>query len=131
MYNIDEYYYSIIYGINPMQLIINTSIQWDFAPDNNSFPGFFIIDYVRIWQKEPHCCVSHKLYEASNDLPVFTSVDNYIKAGYDSGIDDIRGDVVVQSGQDVTFRAGDYIELSGGFTVEAGANFLAEIGPFL
>jgi len=39
------------------------------------------------------------------------------------------GDATVLSGTDVTFTAGQLITLRAGFEVEAGANFLAQLGP--
>jgi beta-glucanase (GH16 family) len=121
---------SLVYGYNPMQLILNLPVEkGTHTPNDSDLPAVYIIDYVRIWQKEKqNCCLSHKLYEATETFPSLTSVENYIKAGFDAGISDISGIVKVKSGQNITFRAGDYIELSGGFTVEEGAIFTAEIG---
>jgi beta-glucanase (GH16 family) len=127
MHNIGAYKRSIIYGINPMELIINTAIHSAFQPDFSSYPAYFIIDYVRIWQKEKKCCITHKLYESTEELPQYTWVNEYIKAGNDAGISGISGDVIVKSGQNVSFYAGDYIDLLEGFTAENGSIFNAEI----
>jgi hypothetical protein len=125
------YFKEDVYGFNPMALILNLGIEnGDFTPNENDLPAYFVIDYVRIWKKaEPNCCISHKLYEATENLPTLTSVDNYIIAGNDAGIFDAGGNVVVKSGQTVSFKAGDFIDLNSGFEVEKGANFSAVISP--
>ena len=62
---------------------------------------------------------------ANNDNAAGNALDNSL---YESSNRLISNGTVVD-GTDVTFRAGQLISLTSGFTVEAGATFLAQIGP--
>jgi hypothetical protein len=74
-----------------------------------------------------NCCPDEMHFEDNGNLANETHVRNYIVAGYDAGIPNISGDVVVHNGQNVTFQAGNSIDLRDGFYVEGGADFSAYI----
>ncbi|MEN7549991.1 RHS repeat-associated core domain-containing protein [Rapidithrix thailandica] len=54
------------------------------------------------------------LYDGSEPLPQLTEAREYIRA---------EGNTTVQDGQTVTFKAGGYIDLNPGFTVDPGGDF--------
>jgi|GEM_PF-1302941 len=64
-------------------------------------------------------CLTDVLYENTMSLPLTTSSSTFIKAGDLTG----NGGVEVLNGQEVTFKAGQYIELESMFEVKAGAVF--------
>lgn len=131
--NVPSGYYNelISYPCEIMNLISSLQIvSGEGQPDESThFPCIMEIDYIKVWQLKRNfkCCIPYKLYEATNKLPTKTHVENFIKAGNNIGIPDINGDVIITSNQNVTFKAGESIDLLPGFTVEAGANFTAEI----
>lgn len=111
----------------PMYIIINLAI-WKDVDNSTFFPNAFEIDYIKVWKRDKHCyCIPYKLYEATNNLPSSTHVSNYIVAGNDAGISDVGGNVTINENQDVSFTAGNYIDLLPGFSVERGATFNASI----
>jgi hypothetical protein len=69
------------------------------------------------------CCAPNITYTnntSANPLPALTTKLNYI---------DANTNVLVLSGSNVTFLAGDYIELDAGFETQSSSNFLAYISP--
>lgn len=106
----------------PMKLFLNMAIQsGDDAPDENTqFPSTYEVDYVRYYKlniQECLNCPNEVTYSNINDLPASTNVADFIFASEN---------VVVQSGQSVTFKAGKEIILDG-LILEPGALFYAEI----
>ncbi|MBL4657581.1 MAG: T9SS type A sorting domain-containing protein [Flavobacteriales bacterium] len=98
--------------------------------------SYIFIDDVTVLNRdvivEPACCPQSMLYEFATPVkfPLIpeTRVEDFIKVGFDAGIPEIEGDVVVGSSQNVQFVAGNFIELLPGFSTELGAEFKAEIG---
>ncbi len=62
-----------------------------------------------------------------NPLPIETISQSYIKAGFDVSPYLENGEVIVHGNQEVSFFGGTGIFLEAGFSVEAGAEFTAEI----
>ncbi|MCU0445983.1 MAG: gliding motility-associated C-terminal domain-containing protein [Microscillaceae bacterium] len=62
-------------------------------------------------------------------MPTYTAVSDFIKAGRNVDANVPQGDVIVKSGQDVTFQAANNIFLEDGFSVESGAKFDTRIAP--
>lgn len=126
--NINGLYYKKYLPDVPLQIIFNLQISRSTPPDESTpFPSAYEIDYIKVWKHDKGCCIPYKLYEATDNLPSATHVNDYITAGNNAGISDINGDVTVRAGQDVTFTAGNNIDLLPGFTVETGANFTAKL----
>ncbi|MGC9332011.1 MAG: T9SS type A sorting domain-containing protein [Bacteroidales bacterium] len=119
------------FPMNYMSVILTMTVRSkDSEPNVIDFsPACLEVDYIKVWVKEEEndCCIPYKLYEDTDELPSQTFVDDYIKAGRNVGIDDVSVDVVVKSGQNVKFTAGNKIELLPGFVAEEGSTFVAEI----
>ncbi len=75
---------------------------------------------------KPNCTISleqpDKVYNVSQDID--GTEEKHFKNSITTKEDK---DIVIKSGADVWWTAGDFIELNPGFEVEAGANFTAEI----
>lgn len=68
-------------------------------------------------------------YQHCDYLPKYTSRQDFIKAGYNVGcIWQPVGNVLVKNGQNVTFQAGNYVDVTRGFDTEPGAVFEMKIG---
>lgn len=103
-----------------------TTINISFIPDNdyhclwiypihNSHPiSVLYMDNVSIAY-----CETYEIYLNISNLPVLTARSDYIKT---------TGIVKVLNGQNVTFTAGNYIELNPGFETQPGCFFDAYIG---
>lgn len=77
----------------------------------------------------PDCCPDHKYFQNFDFYSDSrTDVDDFIAAGY-SVTSGTPGNVIVHSGTDVKFFAGNGIDLQPGFSVETGAVFTATIEP--
>ncbi len=122
-----QFFLNDAYPIRPMNIISSLQIAPWYIIDNIFPESTMEIDYIKVWQFDHACCMPYKLYESTENLPYETSMQNFIKAGNDVGIPNINGDVIVKSNQNVTFKAGDEIDLLPGFTAESGSNFSAEI----
>lgn len=130
------------------------SCSWEFAEEEFTVPndndhnqlqymiiyveeGRFIIDEVAVFKKCPdEMLIENKVYDMyfysplHSNIPFVNHASNIIKAGYDAGAPTANGNVIVQQHADVTFRAGNRIELLPGFSIESfGAKFIAEISP--
>jgi len=122
----------LLYGRN-----FNSDIEWtlvtaatsvDATNDKATFDAITNFDQFLIVSSsdgvaEPTDCIPDMVYENRTDLPNLNSSTTYIKAGNING----SGDVVIEDGQDILFRAKDYIQLMSGFSVKAGADFTAKI----
>ena len=121
----------LLYGRN-----FNSDMDWalvtaatsvDAANDQATFDAITNFDQFLIVASSDGTaaadCLADMVYENKNNLPNLNSSTTYIKAGNING----SGDVVIESGQDILFRAKDYIQLMPGFSVQAGANFTAKI----
>jgi hypothetical protein len=76
-----------------------------------------------------NCCGNYILYQSFNNLPVNTERSDYIRAGENVGAAHVGiGPVVVQNNQYVKFKAGNYIDLQPGFSIEPGGVYIGEIG---
>ena len=118
---------NIIIGFGDDQCDFNSS-EIDWGPNSATlWPAELEIEYVKVWQFLSPCCIPIKLYENSSNLPEYTHVSNEIIAGSDAGIPNTNGDVIIQSGQNVSFYAGNQIILKDGFIAESGSQFIARI----
>ncbi len=81
--------------------------------------GYIYIDDVKLYNGRD-CCPEYWLFENTNNMPTKTHVWNYIRAGYDAGIPNMAGDVIIQPGHDITLKAGSEITLLPGFHAQAG-----------
>jgi len=122
----------LLYGRN-----FNSDMEWilvtaatsvDAANDQATFDAITNFDQFLIAASsngvvESTDCIADMVYENRADLPNVNSSTTYIKAGNING----SGEVVIETGQDILFRAKDYIQLMPGFSVEAGAKFTAKI----
>ncbi len=109
------------YPTEPMKIILNLAMSYpENAPDiTTPFPSIYEIDYVKYYAQVGDCdgCIENMTYENINNLPSSTRVTDYIIAGTNT---------VVQSGQDVSFKAGNFIELTE-LVTEPGGVFNAYI----
>ncbi len=127
------YHQHMSFPMDYMSVILTMTVRSkSSSPNINDFSSACLeVDYIKIWEKkdeeEYDCCLPYKLYENTDELPSQTSVDGYIKAGKNIGVDGVNGDIVVKPGQNVKFAAGNKIELLPGFVAEEGSNFVAEI----
>ena len=98
-----------------------------YLDDNNSeeINAELSIDDVEFYDQG--CCIQYKQYENTSDLTSLTQTSNFIRAGYDAGINGTSGNVTVLTGQNVSFKAGNQIILESGFSVQSGAVFNASI----
>lgn len=112
----------------------------DFDEDNESAASLFFDDIMIFDLGFP--CPDYRLIEnvyyidlaqsspEEEAVPLVYKAGVKIVAGYDANnLETQNGNVVVQDGSDITYRAGQQIDLLPGFHVEAGANFHAYIAP--
>lgn len=104
------------------------------ATDNNACGTFESECQYCIKVLCPECDDKDVVYEnrsvaVNNPLPAKTKAGRSILAGRDVNPATPNGDVVVSPTEDVTFKAGEYITLKDGFTVEFNGEFLAKIDP--
>ena len=94
-----------------------------YLEDNNSTlqEPKISIDDVELY--DIGCCIPYKLIENTSSLSSLTKTSDYIKAGFDAGIANTSGNVTVLNGQNVTFKAGNLINLLPGFSVQNGGVF--------
>lgn len=88
--------------------------------------GYIYVDDVKVYNGLD-CCPPFMRYENTDDLTAQTHVIDYIEAGFDAGIPNMAGDVIVRNGQSILFQAENTVQLNAGFFVEPGANFTAAI----
>jgi hypothetical protein len=99
------------YTFTPNQ---NYDVLWIFPVSDKRYPiAVLYIDNVVFGE-----CIDNITYQYTNNLPAMTIRSDYIKT---------LNTVTVQSGQNVTFNAGNYIELTPGFEAEDGSIFNAKI----
>jgi len=111
----------------PMNIIVDIN-----HPSNNFcdtavspftvFPYIYEIDYVKVWQLKQHC---------DDDITICNFNPNIFDfAIYKSiSIGGLGCTPTISSGENITLRATQSIVLDYGFTVESGAEFLAETTP--
>ena len=94
-----------------------------YLEDNNSTSNNpeLAIDDVELY--DIGCCIPYKLIENTSSLSALTKTSDYIKAGFDAGVPNTSGNVTVLNGQNVTFEAGNLINLLPGFSVQSGGIF--------
>ncbi len=105
--------------------------------------GYYYLDAFKLYPTgniRPNlCCPDTVCIEdvgtGNNDfLQKKVESTSLIKAGFDVGIPNKEGDVIVKNGQKVEFRAGEEILLVNGFSTELGSEFVATIescNPFM
>lgn len=117
-----KYFENLVWPTKNMQLILNLAIQSGNKQPNSStvFPAVFEVDYVRVYAKPNAGCVdclSEMNFQQTNNLPELNMSQNLITAS---------NNVVVQENNTVSFHS-NLIKLNPGFSVEKGANFLANV----
>lgn len=91
---------------------------------NQQDGDYMFIDDVELYEYCPEeILIENRKYNYA-ELPLEAGV---IKAGYDVGAPTTNGDVVVQNGSDVTYKAEQQIVLKPGFSVSYGGKFHAYI----
>lgn len=111
--------------------VLYTSDEYEWiAFGNFSNDGIaFYVDDIAVYELGPGpgpCCPEYTLYQNTYNLPAQTHVQDHIEAGNDLGLPS-KGNVIVQSGQNVNFKAGNKIVLKPGFRAEKGSVFRATI----
>lgn len=100
--------------------------------DNNACGELIAIETFKIIVVCPNCPLE-VLYEKrggpNTALPSLSEAAYKLRAGTSVDPNQTDGPVIVNSTQNVVFRAGETISLENGFSVDAGASFVAEISP--
>jgi len=104
---------------NPVQ--VDPSVHKEYA--------YYYVDGVALIDGGTTCCEQLKIYQNNSNLPGKTEVQDYIEAGRDISSLLAQGNVVVKTGQNVTFQAGNSIQLLPGFVTEVGSVFTPIIAP--
>ena len=80
----------------------------NFPPANNPSGAFFSLGYVYYDDVNLYsgcaCCPDHMQYENTSSLPPVTVMDNYIRAGFDAGIPNTSGNVIVLYQRNMSLR---------------------------
>lgn len=112
-------------GLNFSWLTIGT-----FNKDE-SFTQSFRIDDIKIIEWFPECpstqLVENYLFSGLYGLTL--SANNYLYAGYDVGANSANGNVIVQNGSEMNFKAFNEVGLLDGFNAETGSEFHAYNAP--
>ncbi len=101
-----------------------TSTSAGYKGKLESIPYYYIDD---VYISEYSCCPEERFFQNTSSLPTKTSVNGKIVAG-NSVLPQTVGDVVVTAGQNVTFKAGNNVNLKPGFKSLSGSTFSAKIG---
>ncbi len=113
----------IVINFNP---VFNYNQIWIYPYQSSSSAAHIWIDDIEILKST--CCPDHKLYQNTKAFSAITSVASYIQAGKNIGYN-VIGNASVLAGDNVVFRAGDYVSLDPGFEANYGSNFKAVIKP--
>jgi len=115
------------YDMCPMNIIVDIN-----HPSNNFcdtavspftvFPYIYEVDYVKVWQLKQHCFDDITICNFDPNSFDYAIYKSMIVGGSNCSS-------IISSGENITFRATDGIVLNFGFTVELGAEFLAETTP--
>ncbi len=99
-------------------------------PPNSTDDAYYYVDDVSVINRGISCCIGTERIENTTYFTDFSTAllipDNVI-AGFDAGIPNESGNVIVPAGINVEYKADEMIELRPGFITEEGANFIAEI----
>jgi len=107
----------------------------DYNPSSGSGPcdyscatayNIMFIDNVSI---QPDCCPTRVVYQNYQKLPILTTADDLILAGNHVDPYHTYGDVVVKSGDNVTFQATNILTITPGFAVKPGGIYNMVLKP--
>jgi len=111
---------------NPMYIILNVALNpivswWDCQISNSTiFPNYMYVDTANVWRLKYDCNTPVTINNA-NDL---VNHDYKVKKSIS-----LSGATTLISGQNVSLRATDYIELKEGFYVPPGAELYLDNNP--
>jgi len=111
---------------NPMYIIINVALHPNSGlcpidPNTTIFPNYMYVDQANAYKL---------IYDCSGNTAVVNEISNYNTFNYavKKSIS-LSGASSLSSGQNVSLRASDFIELKAGFEVPVGAELYLDINP--
>jgi hypothetical protein len=109
--------------VDPVKIIFSSVIDLDHLPspfNPTSFPLKMFVDYVKVYEVKKDC---NNLINACNYN--FSNYDNQVKNSITIGNGGCTNSI--NSGDNVTIRASEFINLSGNFSIPLGASFYADV----
>lgn len=106
--------------VDPIKIIFSSIIDHSHPPNfSTTFPLKMFVDYVKVYEVKKDC---NNLINACNYN--FSNYDNQVKNSITIGNGGCTNSI--NSGDNVTIRASEFINLSGNFSVPLGASFYAD-----
>ena len=104
--------------VDPVRIIFSASIDPTEKPSPGSFPGYMLVDYVKVYGLK---CDKNT---AVNEIPNFNTYDYSVKKSIT-----LSGATTIPTNKNITLRANDFIELKPGFYAPVGTSLYLDVSP--